>query len=42
MANLNLVQAINLALIQEMEKNPDIVLLGDDPPQPVDERVWGA
>ena len=30
MANLNLVQAINLALIQEMEKNPDIVLLGED------------
>ena len=30
MANLNLVQAINLALIQEMEKNPNIVLLGED------------
>ena len=30
MANLNLVQAINLALIQEMEKNHDIVLLGED------------
>ena len=30
MANLNLVQAINLALIQEMEKNDGIVLLGED------------
>ena len=30
MANLNLVQAINLALIQEMEKNENIVLLGED------------
>ena len=30
MANLNLVQAINLALIQEMEKNDSIVLLGED------------
>ncbi|MFZ9913983.1 MAG: alpha-ketoacid dehydrogenase subunit beta [Phycisphaerales bacterium] len=30
MANLTLVQAINLALIQEMEKNENIVLLGED------------
>ena len=30
MANLNLVQAINLALLQEMEKNDSIVLLGED------------
>lgn len=30
MANLTLVQAINLVLIQEMEKNDSIVLLGED------------
>ena len=30
MANLNLVQAINLALIQEMEKDPRVLLLGED------------
>lgn len=30
MANLNMVQAINLALIQEMEKDPRVLLLGED------------
>jgi pyruvate dehydrogenase E1 component beta subunit len=30
MANLTLVQAINLALIQEMEADPRIILLGED------------
>lgn len=30
MANLNMVQAINLALIQEMEKDPRVLLLGQD------------
>ncbi|MEY4786430.1 MAG: hypothetical protein RL692_324 [Planctomycetota bacterium] len=30
MANLNLVQAINLALIQEMEKDDRVLLLGED------------
>ncbi|MSR29586.1 MAG: alpha-ketoacid dehydrogenase subunit beta [Phycisphaerales bacterium] len=30
MANLNLVQAINLALIQEMEKDDRVILLGED------------
>ena len=30
MANLNMVQAINLALIQEMEKDPRGLLLGED------------
>ncbi|MBS3108844.1 alpha-ketoacid dehydrogenase subunit beta [Candidatus Woesearchaeota archaeon] len=30
MSNLNMVEAINLALKQEMEKNKDIVLLGED------------
>ncbi len=30
MANLNLVQAINLALIQEMEKDDRVMLLGED------------
>ena len=30
MANITLVQAINLALIQEMERNDSIVLLGED------------
>ncbi|MDA1007583.1 MAG: alpha-ketoacid dehydrogenase subunit beta [Planctomycetota bacterium] len=30
MANLNLVQAINLALIQEMEKDERVLLLGED------------
>ena len=30
MANLTLVQAINLALIQEMEKDPRVLLLGED------------
>ena len=30
MANLTLVQAINLALIQEMEKDDSIIILGED------------
>lgn len=30
MATLNMVQAINLALTQEMERDPDIVVLGED------------
>lgn len=30
MANLNLVQAVNLALKQEMERDPRVVLLGED------------
>src|SRR3954466_15920722 len=30
MANLTLVQAINLALTQEMEKDPRVVILGED------------
>ena len=30
MANLTLVQAINLALVQEMEKDDRIILLGED------------
>jgi pyruvate dehydrogenase E1 component beta subunit len=30
MANLTLVQAINLALIQEMEADPEVVILGQD------------
>ncbi len=30
MAQLNMVQAINLALHEEMERNPDVVLLGED------------
>ena len=30
MANLTLVQAINLALTQEMEADPRVVLLGED------------
>ncbi len=30
MANLTIVQAINLALIQEMEADPDVLLLGED------------
>jgi pyruvate dehydrogenase E1 component beta subunit len=30
MAQLNMVQAINLALREEMELNPDVVLLGED------------
>ena len=30
MANLTLVQAINLALIQEMEKDDRVILLGED------------
>ena len=30
MANLTLVQAINLALIQEMEKDDRVLLLGED------------
>ena len=30
MAQLNMVQAINLALREEMERNPDVVLLGED------------
>jgi len=30
MAQLNMVQAINLALSEEMERNPDVVLLGED------------
>lgn len=30
MANLTLVQAINLALVQEMEADPSVVLLGED------------
>ena len=30
MANLTLVQAINLALIQEMEKDKNVVILGED------------
>src|SRR3954468_6918243 len=30
MANLTLVQAINLALTQEMEKDPRVVVLGED------------
>ena len=38
MANLNMVQAINLALIQEMEKDPRVLLLGED----VGANVGGA
>ena len=30
MANLTLVQAINLALVQEMEKDDRVLLLGED------------
>ena len=30
MANLTLVQAVNLALIQEMEKDDRVLLLGED------------
>ena len=30
MANLTLVQAINLALIQEMEADPRVLILGED------------
>ena len=30
MANLTLVQAINLALAQEMEADPRVILLGED------------
>ncbi|NBQ15267.1 MAG: alpha-ketoacid dehydrogenase subunit beta, partial [Proteobacteria bacterium] len=30
MANLTMVQAINLALIQEMEKDDRVLLLGED------------
>ena len=30
MANLTLVQAINLALIQEMERDERVLLLGED------------
>jgi pyruvate dehydrogenase E1 component beta subunit len=30
MALLNMVQAINLALREEMERDPDVVLLGED------------
>ncbi len=30
MANLNLVEAINLGLMQEMEKDPDVIILGED------------
>ena len=30
MANLTLVQAINLALIQEMERDDRVLLLGED------------
>ena len=30
MANLNMVQALNLALIHEMEKDPRVLLLGED------------
>ena len=30
MARLNMVQAINLALKQEMEKDKDVVILGED------------
>jgi len=30
MADLNIVQAINLALVQEMEADPNIILLGED------------
>ncbi len=30
MAKLNIVQAVNLALLQEMERNPDVIILGED------------
>ncbi|MHC4137768.1 MAG: alpha-ketoacid dehydrogenase subunit beta, partial [Planctomycetota bacterium] len=30
MANLTLVQAINLALIQEMERDDRVIILGED------------
>lgn len=30
MAKLNIVQAVNLALRQEMERNPDVLILGED------------
>src|SRR3989344_5192946 len=30
MVKLNLVEAINLGLMQEMEKNSDVVILGED------------
>ena len=30
MANLTLVQAINLALIQEMERDDRVILMGED------------
>jgi pyruvate dehydrogenase E1 component beta subunit len=30
MAKLNIVQAVNLTLLQEMERNPDVIILGED------------
>ena len=30
MAKLNMVKALNLALLEEMERDPDIVILGED------------
>jgi len=30
MAKLNIVQAVNLALFQEMERNPNVIVLGED------------
>lgn len=30
MAKLNIVQAVNLALLQEMERNPHVIILGED------------
>ncbi len=30
MAKLNIVQAVNLALLQEMERNPNVIVLGED------------
>ena len=30
MAKLNIVQAINLALMQEMQRDPSVIVLGED------------
>ena len=30
MAKLNMVKALNLALLQEMERDPDVLVIGED------------
>ena len=30
MAKLNMVKALNLALLQEMERDPDVLIIGED------------